>query len=236
MEPEVQSDLAPDLQPELRRTFHDQLAAVQDRVAAMTKTVVEALERVTDALLAGDEEAAARIVADNAPLHDLYASVEAEVLDLLARQAPVARDLRMILADLRIAQEVERCGDLVNSIARRAGRLDALALTDDIRVIVHEMGAEALGMFRAAGAALDVLDSSAASRLAAWDDVMDDLHRRLLRAVFALRDVTPESAVELGLIARFYERIADHAVVIAERVCFAASGSMDPRDADETGL
>ena len=222
------------MEPELRRTFHDQLAAVQERVAAMAQTVVEGLERVTDALLSGDEDAAARVVADNGSLHDRYAAVEADVLDVFARQAPVARDLRMVLADLRIAQEVERCGDLVNSIARRAGRLDPVALTAEIRVIVYEMGAEAVGMFRTAAAALDVLDAGAASRLAEWDDVMDELHRRLLRAVFALRDVTPEAAVELGLIARFYERIADHAVVIAERVRFAASGSMDPRDADET--
>jgi phosphate transport system protein len=224
------------VEPELRRGFHDRLAAAHERVTGMAKVVTEGLERVTDALLAQDPASAERIIAEGAPLHDVYAAVEAEVLDLLALQAPVARDLRLLLADLRIAQEVERCGDLVRSIARRAGRLDESALTPEIRAIVHEMGAEAIGMFRAAAVALDVLDPEAAPRLVEWDDVMDDLHRRLLRTIFALRDVSPEPAVELGLIARFYERIADHAVVIAERVCFAASGSMDPRDADETGI
>jgi phosphate transport system protein len=89
-------------------------------------------------------------------------------------------------------------------------------------------------MFRSAAAAYEVLDPSAASRLSEWDDIMDELHRRLLMAVFALRDAPVEAAVELGLIARFYERIADHAVVVAERVCFAASGTMNPGDADES--
>jgi phosphate transport system protein len=222
------------VEPELRRGFHDQLASVQERVAAMLKVVVEGLDAVTDALLAGDEDGAARVIANDAPLDGMYEQVEAEVLDLLARQAPVARDLRFVLAGLRISQEVERCGDLVASIARRTGRLDPEVLTPEIRGIVHEMGAEAIGMFRTAAAAFDVLDPGAAPRLAEWDDVMDDLHRRLLRAVFALVDVPPEPAVELGLIARFYERIADHAVVIAERICFAASGSMNPGDADES--
>lgn len=222
------------MQPELRHTFHDQLAAVHDLVADMTALVNGALDRVTDALLSGDQATAAQIVAGDAPLDDMYVLVESGVQDLLARQAPVARDLRFVLATLRIAQEVERSGDLVASIARRTGRIDPAVLTPEIRGIVHEMGAEAVGMFRSASKSYDVLDPSAAARLGEWDDIMDDLHRRLLLTVFALRDVSLESAVELGLIARFYERIADHAVVIAERVCFAASGTMNPGDADES--
>jgi phosphate transport system protein len=222
------------VQPELRRSFHEQLAAISGEVSAMTKVVEDGLDRVTEALLSGNREMAARIIAGDAPLDDIYAATETEIHDLIARQAPVARDLRFVLAALRIAQEVERCGDLVASIARRAGRLDQDVLTAEIRAIVYEMGAEALGMFHTASTAFDVLDESAAARLGAWDDIMDDLHRRMLLAVFALRDVSLESAVELGLIARFYERIADHAVVIAERVCFAASGAMHPGDADES--
>jgi phosphate transport system protein len=221
-------------QPELRRSFHDQLTAVHDLVSSMSAVVNDSLERVTDALLTGDADAAALVVANDAPLDDHYASVESEVHDLLARQAPVARDLRFVLAALRIAQEVERSGDLVASIARRTGRIDPVVLTPEIRAIVHEMGAEAVGMFRSAANAYAVMDPSAAARLGEWDDVMDELHRRLLVAVFALREASLESAVELGLVARFYERIADHAVVIAERVCFAASGSMHPGDADES--
>ena len=222
------------MQPELRRSFHEQLDAIRDAVSAMTAVVEDGLDRVTEALLSGDGETAGRIVADDAPLDDIYATTEAEIHDLIARQAPVARDLRFVLAALRIAQEVERCGDLVASIARRAGRLDQDVLTPEIRAIVYEMGAEARGMFRTAATAFGELDESAAARLGEWDDVMDELHRRMLVAVFALRDVSLESAVELGLIARFYERIADHAVVIAERVCFAASGAMHPGDADES--
>lgn len=201
---------------------------------AMTRVVDDSLDRVTETLLAGDVEAAARIIANDAPLDGLYVELEAEIQDLLARQAPVARDLRFVLAALRIAQEVERCGDLVASIARRAGRIDPTVLTPEIRSIVYEMGAEGVGMFRSAARAFEVCDPEAAPRLEEWDDTMDDLHRRMLRTVFALGDVPVESAVELGLIARFYERIADHAVVVAERVCFIASGTMKPGDTDES--
>lgn len=224
------------MQPELRRTFHEQLTTISDQVSAMTRVMEAGLERVTEALLSEDRSTAAEIVARDAVLDSSYAAVEAEIHDLIARQAPVARDLRFVLAALRIAQEVERCGDLVASIARRTGRFDREVLTSEIRAIVYEMGAEAVGMFGTAARAFDVLDESAAAQLGEWDDVMDELHRRMLRAVFALGDVSPESAVELGLIARFYERIADHAVVIAERVCFAASGAMHPGDADESSV
>ena len=222
------------MQPELRRTFHEQLTTISEQVSTMTRVVESGLERVTETLLSEDRETAAEIVAGDAPLDGTYGMVEAEIHDLIARQAPVARDLRFVLAALRIAQEVERCGDLVASIARRTGRFDHEVLTPEIRAIVYEMGAEAVGMFRTAARAFDALDESAAAHLGEWDDVMDELHRRMLRAVFALGNVSLESAVELGLIARFYERIADHAVVIAERVCFAASGAMNPGDADES--
>jgi phosphate transport system protein len=222
------------VQPELRRSFHEQLTNISGQVGAMTRVVEDGLDRVTEALLSDDRAAAAEIVAGDAPLDDIYSAVEAEIHDLIARQAPVARDLRFVLAALRIAQEVERCGDLVASIARRTGRFDPEVLTSEIRATVYEMGAEAVGMFRTAARAFDVLDESAAAHLGEWDDVMDELHRRLLLAIFALGDAPLESAVELGLIARFYERIADHAVVIAERVCFAASGAMNPGDADES--
>ena len=222
------------VQPELRRTFHDQLASVQERVLAMTRMVEQGLESVTETLLAGDRVRAELVIANDAPLDGLYAQIEAEIQDLIARQAPVARDLRFVLAALRIAQEVERCGDLVASIARRADRIDPAVLTPDIRSIVYEMGAEATGMFRSAARAFEVCDPGAAMRLEEWDDTMDDLHRRLLATVFALRDASVESAVELGLVARFYERIADHAVVIAERVRFIASGAMNAGDTDES--
>lgn len=88
-------------------------------------------------------------------------------------------------------------------------------------------------MAEAAARACAVLDGEAAARLEAWDDVVDDLHTALLRELFGLREAPAEALVELGLVARFYERIADHALVIGERVRFVASGEMVPGDRDE---
>jgi phosphate transport system protein len=220
---------------ELRRSFHDELAELRARVDDLTEVVVDGVGRVTDALLDGDEVAARAVIAADARIDAGYPTVEADVFHLVATQAPVARDLRFLIATLRVAMEIERSGDLVASIGRRVGTLDEAALTADVRVLLRAMGDRAAAMFASAAASYRSLDAERAHRLPVEDDAMDDLHRRLLQVLFESSGASVGSVVELGLIARFYERIADHAVVLAERVCFVVDGSMNPGDADEQG-
>ena len=217
---------------ELRRTFHDDLGAVRSLVDEMAASVVAGIAAVTDALLEGDRTAAEAVVAADAAIDGTYPLVEGDVFQLVATQAPMARDLRFLIATLRVAMEVERSGDLVASVGRRVGSIDRVALTPPVRALLRAMGDEAAAMFSAAAGAYASLDAETASRLPARDDEMDGLHRDLLRELFESRGPVA-SVVELGLIARFYERIADHAVVIAERVRFVVDGSMNPGDADE---
>jgi phosphate transport system protein len=219
---------------ELRRTFHDDLADLRRRVEEMATVVVDGIGAVTDALLDGDRPAADRVIAADAAIDARYPTVEADVFHLVATQAPVARDLRFLMATLRVAMEIERSGDLVASVGRRVGTLDAGALTASVRILLAEMGTRARAMFATAAGAYASLDAVRARALAAEDDDMDDLHRRLLAELFGAEAEHVGSIVELGLIARFYERIADHAVVIAERVGFVVDGSMNPSDADES--
>lgn len=220
---------------ELRRSFHDHLADLRHRVDEMAGVVVEGIGAVTDALLLDDVDAATAVIARDRRIDDLYPTVEADVFHLVATQAPVARDLRFLMATLRVAMEIERSGDLVASIGRRVGTLDPDALTPEVRLLLSEMGHRARAMFGVAAGAYATLDAERARSLSHEDDAMDDLHRRLLQCLFRSAPDRVASTVELGLIARFYERVADHAVVVGERVGFVVDGSMNAGDADEQG-
>src|SRR3954470_20294697 len=126
-------------QAELRRPFHDDLARVRGRVEHMFRVVLENMPIVTRTLLALDVEAARRVVGADAQIDAEVAMVENEVFDLVARQAPVGRDLRFLIATYRIALDVERAGDLLASIARRVGEIDPAALGDRLRPAVEQL-------------------------------------------------------------------------------------------------
>ena len=219
---------------ELRRSFHDDLAYVRELVDEMARIVTSGVAAVTDALLEGDRVAAAEVIAADDEIDRVYPVVEDQVFRLVATQSPMARDLRFLIATLRVAMEVERSGDLVASVGRRVGSIEGGAMTTVVRSLLRSMGDGAGAMFSSAAGAYAALDAETACSIPAKDDEMDRLHRALLRELFESHGPIA-SAVELGLIARFYERIADHAVVIAERVCFVVDGSMNAGDTDEQG-
>lgn len=220
---------------ELRRSFHDELTDLRQRVERMAAIVVAGVGAVTDALLGDDAAAAAAVVAGDQAIDALYPTVEHDVFELVATQSPVASDLRFLMATLRIAMEIERSGDLVASVGRRVGTLEPSVLTPEIRLLLAEMGLRATTMFASAAGAYASLDADRARTLAVEDDAMDELHRRLLQCLFRSAPAHVGTTVELGLIARFYERVADHAVVIGERVGYVVDGAMNAGDADEQG-
>ncbi len=206
---------------ELRRGFHDRLAALHDEVASLTEVAAASIEGATAALLEGDQAAAGRVIA--ARYTGAALLVEQEVVDLIALQGPMARDLRLLMASLRIAHEVDLSLGLAANIARRAGRLDPEVMTTTLRSLLYEMGAESAGLIRRAGQAYRALDEALAYAVLASDGRVQEHHRHFLKELFALRNASIEGAVELGIVARCYERVADHAVEIADRVRFVAS-------------
>jgi phosphate transport system protein len=219
---------------ELRREFHDDLASVQAKVIAMGADVVDLVSLATDALLENDAGRAADAAAADGVIDDAYANVETTVYRLVARQGPVARDLRFLVGSLRVAQELERCGDLAVGVARRGERIDETVLTPAVRLIIHELGAEAVSMLAGAMRAYRVLDDGLASAVIAGDEAMDDLYAKLLAELFALRGVASEPLVEAGLVARFFERLGDHAAVISERVRFVNGSAFEANDSDSS--
>ena len=165
------------------------------------------------------------IAADDA-VDELYEQIEQQAFDLLALQQPVAGDLRAVVAALRISATLERMGDLaehVAGVARR--RYPASVVPAELRGTLLEMGQVAERIVQKAGSVIASQDVETALELEADDDRMDDLHRRLF-TVMLDKDWPHgvETAVDISLVGRYYERYADHGVSVARRVVFLVTG------------
>ncbi|HUQ63030.1 MAG TPA: phosphate signaling complex protein PhoU [Acidimicrobiales bacterium] len=208
---------------ELRFAFHRELEEIDRQVRQLFALVSEGLAGATDALLAGDREAAKRLMARDAKIDTLFADVEDLVERQLALQSPMAVDLRFLLSVLRIVPELERSGDLAEHIAQRAARGLTSELTPPIRGLIEEMGRVGVELWRGAADAYTNRDGAAEAHLRERDDELDDLHVSLT-AELAGGGLRLPFAIEMALVGRFYERLGDHAVNIAARVRYLATG------------
>ncbi len=205
------------------------------RLAAMA---IEAVGSGTAALLEADLKAAERLVAADREMDELTYAIEEEAYVLLARQNPMARDLRAIVAILRVIHEVERCGDLMVNVAKATRRLYPYGLDPKVRGLIERMGAQAAEQMRLAITAFEDGDLAQAAAIEDMDDVMDDLQKSLFRSIFtggAMDEAALQRAVQVALVGRYFERIADHAVNVSARVRFMVTGVWreDGTDADE---
>jgi phosphate transport system protein len=210
---------------DLRVGFHRDLEEIDQKVVQLFALVSDGLSAATDAFLAGDREAAKRLVDRDKVIDSLYVDVEEIVYRQLITQSPMAKDLRFLLSVLRIVPELERSGDLAEHIAARAVRGVATALTPRIRGLVEQMGLIGTEMWRRAADAYVERDADAASELNERDDELDELHVSLT-AELVSGQLTVPIALEMALVARFYERLGDHAVNIGERIRYIAAGSL----------
>jgi phosphate transport system protein len=191
---------------------------IDDKVLHMFALVSEGITAATEAFVGVDVEAARRLVADDPFIDELQSRIETLVEQrLLSGEAIQPRDARSMLAVLRIVPELERAGDLVEHIALRTPQRLAAEIPPASRAHLEEMGRVAAEMWRLAADAFADTDSSAAERLRRRDDSLDDLHVRLTEEL-AASDISVAMAMEMGLVARFYERLGDHAVNVARRV------------------
>jgi len=210
---------------ELRRSYHDRIAELRSRTAAIVRDASVAVENVTAALLESDP-AAARIVSGQVSTSaSSAAAIETDVVEVLALQAPVARDLRIIVAALDIAQTAALCLGLCRTLAGKAGGTVGRTITPPLRALAYEMGAESAALLAKANGAWVVLDEALARQVIVEADGCRELHRRFLTELFSMRGVEVEAAVDLGMMARAYERIIDHVADIAARVVYAETGT-----------
>jgi phosphate transport system protein len=209
---------------EHRQEFERDLEAIEARIIELFAIVAEDLPEATKALLTGSAEIMQRLTERDKTISALYPETEQLANREILLQAPVADDLRFLLSVLRVLTEFELSHDLVIQIASRGNHFLADELSPRARGIVERMGTVAADMWRQAADCWYQRDRAAAFALAERDDEMDQLYSSLL-AELASGSMSLPVTMEMTLVARFYERIGDHAVNIARRVVYLAGSA-----------
>jgi phosphate transport system protein len=218
----------------MRERYHERLDALADELVRLTLMVETAMGRATAALLNADSDLAYRVIEDESAVAGLCEAVDEHALDLAARQQPVAGDLRMIVAALRMSADLERMGALARHVAQLAAdRAPEPAVPDDTVETVRRMGEIAEEIIAAARQAVAMRDWHAVGDLERADDemdgILDALYRRMLSGSWRHG---AQRAIDLTLLGRYYERYADHAVWVARRVAYLAGQAPLDRSAD----
>jgi phosphate transport system protein len=202
-----------------RQEFDRELEAIEAQVIELFTMVADDLPRATDALLSGNSEAVRALTERDLVIDALYPKIEALADREIALQQPVASDLRLLISVLRVVPELERSHDLIVDVARRGN----LILSEDIsprgRKLIEHMGSLASDMWRQTVDCWSQRDRSAAVVLGQRDDEMGELYASLM-AELASGGMTLPVTMEMTLVARCYERLADHAFNIARRVIY----------------
>jgi phosphate transport system protein len=210
----------------MRNAYFDQLDTIVDDLVAMTHDVQVAVSRSTHALLTADAQVAEQVISDDAALDAARERVERKSFELLALQQPVASDLRMLVAGLRMVADLERMGDLSVHVAKVARlRVPEVAVPAELSPTIERMAIVAEKMVGTVAVIIAERDVEGARRLEEDDEEMDQLRRSCFRLM--LDDSWPhgvEAAVDIALLGRYYERIADHAVSLARRLVYLVTG------------
>lgn len=209
----------------MRDAFHEDLDKISDQLVTMTTMVATALERATTALLEGDRTVAESVIAADDDIDTLRREIDDLAVDLLARQQPVATDLRMVVTAMHMSSDIERMGDLARHIAKVA-RMAApnLAVPDDMRPIIAEMAAVGQRLVKATGDAISSKNVYAAVEIGRIDDAMDELHKKVFTTLLDNWQHGMEAGVNATLLSRYYERFGDHAVAVADRIVYLVTG------------
>ncbi len=211
----------------MRTAYQQQLEALTAQLVEMCDMATRGIRHATDGLLQADLKRAESVILGQEDIAAMRAHAEEIALRLLALQAPVAADLRAVVSALQIAADAERMGGLAAHIAKIARRrFPNRAVPTEVEGCFAEMGTVAAALSAGASDVLSSRDPSKAAQIRCDDAAMDELRRQTLTAL-----VDPgwehgvAVAVDLALLGRFYERFADHAVQIARRVIFQATGN-----------
>jgi phosphate transport system protein len=210
----------------MRDVFHDELDEVGAGVAEMIRLVAAAMEGATAALLDADLARAERVIDADARVDELRVELEDRAFQMIARQQPVATDLRLLITTLYLVSDLERMGDLALHVAKIARlRFPEAAVPEEARDVIAQMGHVAQLLVREVADVVDGRDIELAKEIEAEDDSMDALRRKLFTLVLSPRWAHgTEAAIDMTLLGRYYERYADHAVAVARRMIFIVTG------------
>lgn len=210
--------------PPTRSAFDHQLADLDTELLLLAAVVAESMGAVTEALATDDHGLAAKVVEGHSGLDPAIRACEDHAYRLMARQQPAGRDLRLLVTVVRLTQELERSGKLVKHVAAFGARPHG-SLPPRTAGLVARMAEEAARLFNEAMEAYQQRDVDRAEVLDVWDDRMDELHRLLIAELFT-GCLPLKMTLELALVGRYLERIADHAVAIGARVRYLVRGEL----------
>ncbi len=211
---------------EMRESYRNELESVVNQIVLMTNSVRTAVRDATKALVEADLATAERVISEDSIIDEMHDNIEERCFVLLARQSPVAGELRTVVSAMKMISGLGRMGDLAAHVAKIARmRYPEKAVPASIEGSFREMAAIADDMIRTAGHTLSDRDAEKAEELAVQDEQMDELRKNQFKDLLAEDWAgTVEQAVDAALLGRYYERIADHAVSMAGRVIFLVTG------------
>lgn len=212
---------------EVRKTFHQHLDELNLDLIKMAHEAIDSIEQARSAFAALDGDLAERIMARDDILDNYLVRIEAEGVDLLALQAPVAIDLRTIIVIIWLAQHIERLGDNCVNICKAIINLKGYTLPADIKEDIDAMFDRAIQMLVTAAESFKERDTKKAAELLYMDDAVDRINRKFLTTYPQSCEEDIELNIRLVMIARFIERIADHAVDIGENVRYMVTGQFE---------
>ena len=210
----------------IRSVFQDELDGVSQSLVDLTDLVAVSIAKATESILNCDLKLAEEVIASDDTIDEFQHALDARIIDIIARQQPVASDLRALVTALRMSADLERMGDMSHHVAKitRLRHPDA-AIPAELIASFKQMGEAAEKIARKTGSVIASRDTEVALQVEKDDDEMDKLHRQLIGTL-----VDPnwkhgvESAIDLTLLGRYYERFADHAVSVSRRVYYLVTG------------
>ena len=210
----------------IRSVFQDELDSVSQSLVDLCEKVAGTIQRATQSLLTSDLKLAEEIIASDIAIDDFQHDLDARIIDIVARQQPVASDLRALATALRMSADLERMGDLAHHIAKVTRiRHPQSAIPVEFYLMFESLGQAAEKIARKTAVVINTRNTEMALEVEKDDDEIDDLHRQLITALVAPNWAHGvETAVDLTLLGRYYERYADHAVSVSRRVYFLVTG------------
>jgi phosphate transport system protein len=212
--------------PLIRSVFQDELDSVSQTLFELSVMVSDSMAKATNALMSKNLSLAEEVISYDEKIDTVQHELDARIIDIIARQQPVASDLRALVTALRMSADLERMGDLADHVAKVVRlRHPASAVPDQLMSLIESMGVTAEKIAAKTGVVISTRDTALAAQLEKDDDEMDLLHRQLISALIAPTwEHGVETAIDLTLLGRYYERYADHAVSVARRVIFLVTG------------
>jgi phosphate transport system protein len=211
----------------IRSAYQDELDGVSQSLVDLTGMVTASIVKASKAVQTADLALAEEVIASDIKIDDYQHELDARIIDIIARQQPVASDLRALVTAMRMSADLERMGDLAHHIAKVARlRHPERAIPESLILPFTEMAHVAEKLSIMVGNVITTRDTEMALQVERDDDEMDDLHKQVISTI--IKDdsgLSLESAIDLTLLGRYYERYADHAVSVARRVYFLVTGT-----------